>query len=235
MRVLILTSLLVAGTLGFAQAGADVKVTDVTVKDGLVTIRAASVPLADVLDRLQEQTGMKVIYDGPRPQQAIGVTIEGQTLTAAISTLLDAQGIKYAVALNSAGTQVATLLITTSGAPKAPVHAAAPTEAPPPFMGDENSYAMPPMPPPPVDAPPMTMPVGAPPMAMPGAGSPPPTTTGPSVSPFTPQGPGPIVIPAPGAAAPASGSATIATPPPPPPVMTPLPGPSTAERPPWEK
>jgi hypothetical protein len=232
MRVLILTSMLAAGAVSSVHAGADVQV-----KEGLVSIRAAGTPLADVLERLQEQTGMKVIYDGPRPQQAVGIAIEDQTLTAAISTLLDPQGIKYAIALNSAGTQVATLLITTSTPPRPPARPDTPA-APAPLPAEDSSYTMPPMPAPMpgMEAPPMTMSVT----------TPPPTNMAPMVSPFTPQGPGPVLLPPP--TMPASGSATVpgsamgpgaGVPPGVPtgatPVMTPLPGPSTAERPPWEK
>jgi hypothetical protein len=220
---MILAGLAMVGMASLAHAAADVKVTN-----GHVWIHATNAPLPEILERLQEQTGMKVIYDGPRPQQLVAVTIEDQTLTATLSTLLDAHGVQYAVALNAAGTQVATLLITggtasagssPSGASRAPVRQDIP---PPPGFAefDEGAY------------PPMVSPMEPPP-TMPAMPAPPPTMTMtgapiPSMSGFTPQGPGPVIIPPPGAA-PASAPTA------PPPVMTPLPGPSTAELPPWEK
>jgi hypothetical protein len=218
---MILACIVAVGLPGLARAAVDVKVTN-----GHVWIRATNAPLPEILDRLQEQTGMKVIYDGPRPQQNLGVTIEDQTLTAVLSTLLDAHGIKYAVALNAAGTQVATLLITggtptAASSPSAAGRPPARQDMPPPpdFPGfDEGAY------------PPMVSPMDPPP-TMPAMPPPPPTMTMtgapiPSMSGFTPQGPGPVMIPPPGAP-PATAAAA-------PPVMTPL-GPSTAELPPWEK
>jgi hypothetical protein len=218
MRTVVLASIVLLA--GAATSHAD---TDVKLHGGLVSIHANNAPLPEILERLQEKTGMKVIYDGTRPYQLVAVTIEDQTLVAALTSLLESQGVKFAIALNAAGTQVDTLLISTSStSPSPPGAVAAPVES---FPNEEGGYN----PPMPFEPPPSTMPAGSEPVAQPPvafAAVPVP----PVASPFTPQGPGPIIIPPP---SPGAG----ATPPPqtPPAVMTPLPGPSTAERAPWEK
>jgi hypothetical protein len=219
MRTVVLLSIVLLA--GAATSHAD---TDVKLHGGLVSIHARNAPLPEILERLQEKTGMKVIYDGTRPYQLVAVTIEDQTLVAALTSLLESQGVKFAIALNAAGTRVDTLLISTSSSsPRPPGVAAAPVES---FPNEEGGYS----PPVPFEPPPSTMPAGSEPVTQPSSAFA--TVPGPSaVSPFTPQGPGPVIMTPPG---PVAGS-TAPTPAPPPPAMTPLPGPSTAERAPWEK
>ena len=46
---------------------------EVRVAGEKVTILAKGAALADILDRLAEQTGMKLVYDGPRPREKVTV------------------------------------------------------------------------------------------------------------------------------------------------------------------
>jgi hypothetical protein len=243
MRALALALLLSA-----AHASAAVVV---KLENGLLSIQATSASVADVLAQVREKTGMKVIYDGAPPQQSIQLTLTDLTPAAAVLGVLDGRGIKYAVILNSAGTEVETLLISTAPVPQRadpaphqpagfsgyPEDSAAYPEAPGPYMGHGAgspggmegiaAKGMPPMP----GGGEGGMPIAAP----PAVATPPPY----SVSPFTPQGPGPVIIPMPGvntAAAAASPTPvpTVAAPPGMEMQRQPM-GLSTAELPPWEK
>jgi hypothetical protein len=87
---------------------------EVTVKaaGGHVDITANAAPLADVLDRLARQTGMKVVYEGPAPRQLVTVSLLGRSPAQAVHDLLEGQGLNYALLGDSAGTGVQTLLMT---------------------------------------------------------------------------------------------------------------------------
>jgi hypothetical protein len=84
---------------------------------GSVDITANATPLADVLDRLAKQTGMKVVYEGPAPRQLVTVSLLGRSPAEAVHDLLEGQGLNYALLGDSAGTGVQTLLMTGAAAP----------------------------------------------------------------------------------------------------------------------
>jgi hypothetical protein len=79
---------------------------------GRVDVTANAAPLADVLDRLARQTGMKVVYEGPAPRQLVTVSLLGRSPAEAVHDLLEGQGLNYALLGDSAGTGVQTLLMT---------------------------------------------------------------------------------------------------------------------------
>lgn len=125
-----------------APLGAEV---DVRAVGGRIDVRASAAPLADVLARLSQQTGMNVIYDGPPPRQLVSATLERRTPAEAVLGILEGLGLNYAVALDSTGTRVQTLMMAGGGATGAggapspiPQPVPAPQFAPPaqpPFQG----------------------------------------------------------------------------------------------------
>jgi hypothetical protein len=76
-----------------------------------VTIDAAAAPMADILDRLAEHTGMKIVYDGPRPRERVSVKIEAPSVAAAVASLLEGHDISSALTFAPNGRDVATLII----------------------------------------------------------------------------------------------------------------------------
>jgi hypothetical protein len=198
MRVVgVLTCVAVAGLGCPAASHADVQV---KLRDGRMTIEATNVSIAEILDRVAKNTGMKVIYDGPPPTQNVKVSLTERTPADAVLGILEGRGLNFAVILNTAGTQVQTLLVSTvkthirtrtfvpeNGPPELPM----PDGAEPPmgFVGSEENAI--PAPPPPT--------IAAPPEATTAPATPVPSTLAtpipPAVSPFTPQGAGPILLP----------------------------------------
>jgi hypothetical protein len=94
-----------------------------------VDLTATAAPLADVLDRLARQTGMKVVYEGPAPRQLVTLSVRGRTPVETVFTLLEGQGLNYALEADASGAGVQTLLLagattaslSTSGRRAAPV------------------------------------------------------------------------------------------------------------------
>jgi hypothetical protein len=193
MRPLVLTLalLLAAG----APLQAEVKV---ALKGGKMDIQANKATVKEILDRVASLTGMKVIYDGPVPAKIITKSVPDRTPADAVLGILEGEGVNFAVILSADGTKVETLLVT--GPSKA-------RPAPPsmPAGPDGSEWAVdadmpPPPPPPPADegappAPPADA-AGATPAA-PSTPTPYPTPSPQPSSPFTPQGPGPILMPPP--------------------------------------
>jgi hypothetical protein len=128
MRVGLLLALLPSAALG---GEVEVRVAG----EGL-SVRAHAAPLADVLDRVSRQTGMKVVYEGPPPRQAVTASLERRTPAEAVMGLLEGLGLNYVVVMDATGTRVETLLIAgASTGPRPASPAAAPT--PPPFPPHE--------------------------------------------------------------------------------------------------
>jgi hypothetical protein len=119
-------------------AGSEVTV---RVVEGRVDLSATAAPIADVLDRLSKQTGMKVVYEGAPPRQLVTVSFQGRTPADAILGLLEGQGLNYILMGDATGTRVQTLMM--AGA--APVASSRPASAsavsrvpnPPPASGPD--------------------------------------------------------------------------------------------------
>ena len=79
---------------------------------GRIDVAAAAAPLADVLDRLARQTGMKVVYEGPAPRQLVTLSLVGRSPAEAVSAILEGQGLNYALILDATATRVEKLLVT---------------------------------------------------------------------------------------------------------------------------
>jgi hypothetical protein len=173
---------------------------------GKIDVAAAAAPLADVLDRLARQTGMKVVYEGPAPRQLVTLSLVGRSPAEAVTAILEGQGLNYALILDATATRVEKLLVTgaaTSGgsgpssartAPAAPFRRMAPPDNDP--EPDEPPEEIPPVPevqPPP---PSPDKPVPPPPAAS-ATGPPLPpgmVTAPPGLSPFNPR---PLAFPTP--------------------------------------
>jgi hypothetical protein len=92
-----------------APAPAEVRV---QVAGSSVDVAATAAPLAEVLDRLSRQTGMKVVYEGAAPRQLVTVTVRGRTPAQAVLAVLEGQGVNYALVTDPTGSSVRTLLVT---------------------------------------------------------------------------------------------------------------------------
>src|SRR5258705_6577481 len=100
--------------LGLRSASADL---DVQSKDGLLTVRARAVPLVELLDRLSRETGMKLVYMGGRPSQAITVNIEGLPESEAVGRILEGLGLSYLFQLDPSRRRGVTLIIDETSRP----------------------------------------------------------------------------------------------------------------------
>jgi hypothetical protein len=213
----LLLGIALAAAATAVHADADVQLTSA----GLMSIRAANVPLREILDRVEDKTGMKTIYDGAPPAQLVTVTLADLTPAAAIVQLLEGRGVRFAMATDRVGARVVTLLLTTVTVeikalpPPSPLNDipfmsngepalnGEPTDELPPWLPERPAWWPKPgeaakpgdHPESPDAAAPREVSTPAPSNLMP---TPPPY----SVSPFTPQGPGPIILAPPGSSAP---------------------------------
>jgi hypothetical protein len=91
-----------------APASAEVVV---RVAGGRVDLTATAAPVADVLDRLARQTGMKVVYEGPAPRQLVTVSIHGRTPAETVLAVFEGLGLNYAMVADATGAGVQTLMV----------------------------------------------------------------------------------------------------------------------------
>ena len=103
---LLLASTLVLLAAGDVRAGVEVRV-----NGDRVDIVAINTPLAEVLEGLSRQTKIKLVYEGAPPRQLVSVDLKDRTPAEAVLAVLEGQGLAYAVALDSTGTHVQTLLM----------------------------------------------------------------------------------------------------------------------------
>jgi hypothetical protein len=195
-------------SLAFAAATASAEV-QIRLAEGRVDLQATAAPLADVLDRLARQTGMKVVYEGPAPRFLVSLSLERRTPVEAVLGTLEGLGLNYALQLDPTGTRVQTLVMAGATSPSASFRSTAtpvPTSrvVPPPISSadaieDTEAFDEPveedlePEPPPQVVPPPGG---GIP---IPGATPPPvPGLTGPGAPPFNPMPYSPFAGPTPG-------------------------------------
>jgi hypothetical protein len=115
---------------------------DVTLQGGRVVVRAVNAPLADVLTRFGQATGAQIVYEEPRPRQLVTVAIAADSPAAAVTQLLEGQGLNYVLRLDPTGRTVEMLVIAGSASPApAPAGAARNPRASPPVFrlrGEED-------------------------------------------------------------------------------------------------
>ena len=102
----------------------------VRVTAGKVDITASAAPLSEVLRRLAEQTGMKVLYEGAEPRELVTASLPGRSPVEAVNELLKDRGLNYALAVHATG-RIETLIIVTAVRPVAPKAERASTPAKP--------------------------------------------------------------------------------------------------------
>jgi hypothetical protein len=111
--------LLVATLLAKVALAGEVQV---RTNGALVDVIATAAPVQEVLARLAQQTGMKVVYDGPAPRALVTVTLPQRTPVEAVLALFEGLGLNYALRTDKSGTRVDTLIVSTAlpgGAPAA--------------------------------------------------------------------------------------------------------------------
>src|SRR5512143_2282096 len=121
---LVVASVLVSLVATVASAEVSVRVSG-----GRVDLTATAAPLADVLDRLARQTGMKVVYEGPAPRQLVTVSLHGRTPAETILAVFEGLGLNYAMVADATGAGVQTLMV--AGAAGATASAPAPASTRP--------------------------------------------------------------------------------------------------------
>ena len=84
----------------------------VRVNGPLVDIQATAAPLQEVLARLAQHTGMKVVYDGAPPRMLVTLTLGGRTPPEAVLALFEGLGVNYAMMADRTGLRVDMLLVT---------------------------------------------------------------------------------------------------------------------------
>ncbi len=138
--------ILLAALIAPAVFGGEVQVRP---NGGRVDVIATAAPLQDVLARLSQQTGMKVVYDGAPPRTLVTVSLPQRTPVEAVLSLFEGLGLNYALSTDKSGTKVDMLIISSaaSGAGAAPRAAVAP---PAPMVPDPRR--LPPRPQPAPDA-----------------------------------------------------------------------------------
>jgi hypothetical protein len=88
---------------------------EVSAREGLVTVRANRVPLSRILDRMAQQTGMKVTYESGPPSQQVTATIEGVAPREAVVRLMEGLGVAYVFRTDVSGQRVETLIVSDGG------------------------------------------------------------------------------------------------------------------------
>ena len=99
----------------------------VRVSAGRVDLTATAAPVADVLDRLARQTGMKVVYEGPAPRQLVTVSLHGRTPAETVLAIFEGLGLNYAMVADPTGAAVQTLMVAGAAAATAASGTAAAT------------------------------------------------------------------------------------------------------------
>lgn len=85
--------------------------------NGRIDVDARNAPLADILDRIAQKTGMKLVYEGQAPRQRITLTLRARRPAEAVADLLQGQGLNYALVLDATATRVSELVVSGSGPP----------------------------------------------------------------------------------------------------------------------
>ena len=127
--------------LASAAAGAEVTV---RVSGGQVDLTATAAPVAEVLDRLARQTGMKVVYEGPAPRQLVTLSLHGRTPTEAVLDVLEGLGVNFAFVADPSGARVQTLMVAGTASASASTASSATAARPAPTAGPRRPFGPPP-------------------------------------------------------------------------------------------
>src|SRR5688572_30706380 len=108
---------------------------EVIASAGKVTVRAERMPVNQILDRMAQATGMKLTYEGTRPQALVSIDVENVTEVAALLKLMEGLGISYVLQTDATGERVASLIVPGAGAGSV---VAANSKTPPPPEPEET-------------------------------------------------------------------------------------------------
>jgi hypothetical protein len=104
-RIAVLTlAAVLAARFGAAQ-------TEVRRAGDKLDVRATAAPIAEVLDRIARETGMKVTYDGPPPRARVSLNLTAVTPAQAVLSVLEGQGLNYALRMDPHALRIDTLLL----------------------------------------------------------------------------------------------------------------------------
>jgi hypothetical protein len=133
----------VAAVLALLAATAIPGAAEVTVRvnGGTVDLTATAAPLADVLDRLGRQTGMRVVYEGTAPRQLVTLSLQGRTPTEAVLSVLEGLGVNFALVADATGARVQTLVVAGAAAVSA---SSSPVRSRPAPLAGRRPFAPPP-------------------------------------------------------------------------------------------
>lgn len=116
----VLAATLLAGSAAAAEI-------NIRVAEGRVDLSTNAAPVADVLDGLSRQTGMRVVYEGVPPRQRVSVSLAGRTPAEAVVGLLEGLGLNYMLLGDPSGTRVQTLMMGGAAPSAASPHSASPS------------------------------------------------------------------------------------------------------------
>jgi hypothetical protein len=83
---------------------------------GRVSVKARGVPLSRILERLGQETGMKVVYEAAPPSQIVTAVVEADSEREVLTRVLEGLGVSYAFRLDPSGRRVEMLLVTRAAA-----------------------------------------------------------------------------------------------------------------------
>ena len=101
---------------------------EVRVSGQSVDVQAVNAPLSEILDGLARELHVKIVYEGPPPRQLLSVDLKGRTPAEAFLSIVEGQGLSYALALDKTGTRVESVLM--AGGNNAPSANAGPPPSP---------------------------------------------------------------------------------------------------------
>lgn len=84
---------------------------EVVAQGSQVSVRANAVPVNRILDRLAQQTGMKVTYEASPPSQQVTATLENLPVRDAVVRLMEGLGVGYVFRTDVSGQRVDTLIV----------------------------------------------------------------------------------------------------------------------------
>ena len=91
-----------------------------------IEVRATGKPLAEVLDQIARQTGMKVTYEGGTPRGRVTTNLPSVTPAQAVVSVMEGLDLNYLMGLDATSTRVETLLVVSHSSSSRPVAARSP-------------------------------------------------------------------------------------------------------------
>jgi hypothetical protein len=120
MRIRATTAFWLACILTFTIRHAFAEPIEVRLDDEALTVQTNGAPLASVLERIKQATGIELVFEGPPPRQLIRAQLRRSTIAAAIVDLMQGQSLSYAIQLDETGKKPLKMIIFTNVARAAP-------------------------------------------------------------------------------------------------------------------